>query len=402
MLYKKKKIILIILKKKSDKKKGNTNIYIITKRMMRRKRQTTEIENQKGVQTRLKRVRQNEVERIEGSDTNDSNHTEETLVDIPNLKDLYDLIQKSTQTLELKLVNLEKRIQNVEKQDKESSPELNGNSLASETTFGGETSSIPSMQYNIINMATEKPKFNKGKIHPVTFLEDLISYMRKIPSKNNEVDIAYECLQGEARDWARVYYLNWKNLEDFKKDFLNTFWGEFEQSKIRRQIVYGKWNVNTHRTMLSHFLSLTSRAHMLTTTIPENQLVADMIRHYPKNVQILWKGKTILQMTEFLKNIDDINQNDEEYLIQPYRRGIQNNVENNLNKGNIEQYQRTKLQFKNWRQKNKKNNQLQTNILQDEKENEHYYEEQQLHQPYQNGQERYDNINENINCKCSN
>lgn len=59
---------------------------------------------------------------------------------------------------------------------------------------------------------------------------------------------------------------------------------------------------------------------MLTYQIPENQLISDVIRHYPKYVQQNWaasKVSTIIEMAEFLRNMDDINKQEAHPYIQP-------------------------------------------------------------------------------------
>lgn len=162
---------------------------------------------------------------------------------------------------------------------------------------------------NVQNM--EKPKFsNKGNIHPVTFIEDLKSYLKRLPREGKEIDLIVECLIGEVRDWARIYKSRWATFEDFREDFLKIYWGETEQSILRRNIVHSIWDKQKHPTMLGHFLQLTGQSQMLTFQIPETQLVTDVIRHYPRNVQSLWslsKITTIIETAEFLRGLDDIS-----------------------------------------------------------------------------------------------
>lgn len=165
--------------------------------------------------------------------------------------------------------------------------------------------------YNIRNLNIEKPKFgDKSDMQPMTFLEDLESYLRKTSKDGNELDIITECLVGNARDWARIYKERWTGFEDFKSDFLATFWGDKDQSELRRSIVQGTWNRNKSQSMLSHFLQITGKAQMLSFKIPEKQLIADVIRHYPRSIQQSWvtaKLETIIGTAEFLKSMDDIS-----------------------------------------------------------------------------------------------
>lgn len=232
-------------------------------------------------------------------------------------KMLYEYLQKHTKQMEGKIKELELGIKQIQNQvSGDLNAKDNSNNIVPEltTTVGTNNKQKEYVPCNIMNVATEKPKFSKDKIHPVTFLEDLASYLRKLPNKEKELELAYECLQGEARDWVRLYKSRWQNLEDFKNDFLSTYWGETEQNKIRREIVCSTWDRTKQPTMLGHFLNLTAQVRMLSFTIPEKQLVDDMMRHYPISVQQMWaitKGETIHDATEFLRKQDDINKQEE-------------------------------------------------------------------------------------------
>lgn len=168
--------------------------------------------------------------------------------------------------------------------------------------------------YNIQNINVEKPKFGDGKeIHPVTFLEDLDAYIKKTTPNDRVLDAVLECLVGNARDWARIYKTRWSGLEDFKTDFLTTYWGEKEQNEIRRTIVQGSWNQEEASSMLDYFLALVGKAQMLTYKLPERQIITDLIRHFPKNIQQGWvtsKINSIIETADFLRSMDDINKSD--------------------------------------------------------------------------------------------
>lgn len=162
------------------------------------------------------------------------------------------------------------------------------------------------------NNGTEKPRYpGKNSIHPVTFLEDLTSYLRKIYAAPGDLDTIIECLDGEVRNWARIYRHQWVSFEDFKRDFLNTYWGETEQSNLRKTIVQNIWSRNQNPSMLGHFISLVGQAKMLTYPIPEQQLISDLMCHFPRPVQYAWSTnnyQTIIEATEFLRKLDGINE----------------------------------------------------------------------------------------------
>lgn len=167
--------------------------------------------------------------------------------------------------------------------------------------------------WNVKNINLEKPKFGETAVHPVNFIEDLETYLKKAGKSNNELDLILECLTGNARDWARIYKGRWTGLVDFKLDFLKAYWGENEQNELRRKIVQGVWNRTETPTMVEHFLKLTGKAQMLSYSIPEKQLVGDIMRHYPKFIQQVWATsqiETIIEAAEFLRSMDDIQKQD--------------------------------------------------------------------------------------------
>lgn len=168
--------------------------------------------------------------------------------------------------------------------------------------------------YPVIDGRLDKPKYpGRYDVHPVTFIEDLFSYLRRLPTKEHVIDNIIGCLEGDVRRWARIYKDRWDNEEDFKADFMDTYWGESEQNQLRRNIVCGVWEKNTHKSMMGYFISLAGQAKMLSTPLMENQLVNDLMHHFPREVQYAWrmrKGESIIEATEFLRDLDDVDKQD--------------------------------------------------------------------------------------------
>lgn len=162
----------------------------------------------------------------------------------------------------------------------------------------------------VLDYKSDRPKYpGRGDIHPMTFIEDLDAYIKRLPNQSFIIDDIVACLGGEARNWARIYRDRWRTALDFKGDFLQTYWGETEQSTLRRKIICERWDSTKTRSMLEYFLMYTGQAKMLTTPPPEEQLVNDLIRHFPREIQYMWvlrKGTTIIEAAEFLRRFDTI------------------------------------------------------------------------------------------------
>ncbi|KAI5651447.1 hypothetical protein NE865_00691 [Phthorimaea operculella] len=210
----------------------------------------------------------------------------------------------------------------------------------------GENVDYKQVIYNIRNISIERPKFEGvGASHPVTFMEELETYLKKsVKEGQNEIDLILECLKGDARDWARIYCKRWVGLNDFKKDFFSTYWGEKEQNELRRNIVYGSWNRQSEPSMLNYFLRIIGKAQMLSHQIPENQLVSDVIRHYPKHIQQVWftlQKQSVIEAAEFLRSMDEINKQEPHVYSSG---GAKNPPRNNLEQKRNE----IKQNYRNW------------------------------------------------------
>lgn len=240
------------------------------------------------------------------------------------LNEISEEVKNNKSSIENLVVNQSTSVESIENQTRSEGYLANDqlNALEVETikeSEEGQEKGLSNEQYrnaiyNVRNLNIEKPKFgDKNVVHPVTFLEDLENYLRKASKEGKELDLIQECLVGDAREWARIYKGRWKNVEDFKIDFLATYWGENEQSELRRSIVQGCWDRKVTPSMLNHFLRITGRAQMLSYKLPEKQMVTDVIRHYPRYVQQVWATSnidTIIGTAEFLRSMDDINKQD--------------------------------------------------------------------------------------------
>ncbi|KAI5635290.1 hypothetical protein NE865_11982 [Phthorimaea operculella] len=141
---------------------------------------------------------------------------------------LVKLINKHTKNIDAKLTELGKEVKRTSQAQKAL---VSKHANTSDSTK--ESTPVPEILdkrivYSITNLNQDKPKFGGHnyrtkagvKVHPVTFLEDLTAYLKKIPAhtlENKELDIVQECLLDQARDWSRIYKDRWTTFQDFKK-----------------------------------------------------------------------------------------------------------------------------------------------------------------------------------------
>lgn len=164
----------------------------------------------------------------------------------------------------------------------------------------------------ILTQQSVIPKFcNIKEKHPYKFIEELDLYFRKNnTSEEEKLDMIQESLEGAAANWYSIYKMCWSTYDNFKSDFLNHFWSEAEQSQLRHQISSGVWNANMC-SMADHFTQYISLAKTLREPGPENLLIEQIMRHFPRYVQSMWSllpEKNFKSATEFLRQQDNINQ----------------------------------------------------------------------------------------------
>lgn len=147
--------------------------------------------------------------------------------------------------------------------------------------------------------------------HPVRFLEELDTYFKRMGiSEAQCLDFVGESLQGAASDWAAIYRGRWTTYQGFKDDLLASYWSEMEQNKLRHRLSTTTWTRGRF-SMGNHFAHFVGLARLLTNPIPETTVVAELMRHFPSNIQSLWmlkEPKTIAAAATFLKQQEGIEQ----------------------------------------------------------------------------------------------
>lgn len=162
----------------------------------------------------------------------------------------------------------------------------------------------------IVSQGTEVPKFKNNKEkHPYKFLEELEIYFKKMNTREEDkLEILRECMQETAFDWFSIYKLCWNTYDDFRNDFLDYFWSEAEQNQLRQQINTSIWKPGG-MSMANHFAHYIGMAKTLKEPWPENLLIDQIMRHFPRYIQSMWTlvtDKNFKTAAEFLRHQDNI------------------------------------------------------------------------------------------------
>lgn len=172
------------------------------------------------------------------------------------------------------------------------------------------TSSLSQVSQVMLTQPERPPKFRADSLsyNAVYFLKDLEKYFHKASIPNEKhLEVSLDCLGGAARNWSTIYKSVWRDYGDFRRAFLNAYWSEHEQAKLRHKILTDIWD-NT-RSMLDHFAFFVKLAHLLTNPFSEKELTTLLMRHFPVHIQSLWslKGKeTLAEAAEFLRQQEDL------------------------------------------------------------------------------------------------
>ncbi|EFA13685.2 hypothetical protein TcasGA2_TC016049 [Tribolium castaneum] len=147
--------------------------------------------------------------------------------------------------------------------------------------------------------APERPSFEGLKRqNPVKFLRAIEEYGRFFGLDSQRLlGVAMDCLKGNAKHWTGIFQKKWRGYEDFRRDFLRTYWSAKRQRDIRFQIATGRYD-ETRGTMLSHFAYYVDMANMLTTPLSEEVLLDELLRHFPERIQSLWVLEKICTTTD--------------------------------------------------------------------------------------------------------
>lgn len=153
----------------------------------------------------------------------------------------------------------------------------------------------------------DKPFFsNKTGENPIRFLKKLDSYVVKMAKRNKRLEVARECLDEDARRVLEINADDWKSYEDFKRDFLTTFWGDAKQNEVLSRMTHGSWD-KSKGSMLSYFAQIVDDVKMLTEKPLEKTIVREVMQQFPEDIQRLWfqrRENTIREASEFLRSLD--------------------------------------------------------------------------------------------------
>ncbi|XP_023312750.1 vicilin-like seed storage protein At2g18540, partial [Anoplophora glabripennis] len=130
------------------------------------------------------------------------------------------------------------------------------------------------IRYVTCDKSAPTVKFN-GKIsviHPMVFIKSIKNKCKIIHDSEELKQVIRENLEGEANVWFTGKESDIENIKEFEQQFLNQYWGNFNQNMIRERLYFGKYNDKMSNTMTNYALRLYANAKYLTPQLNENEI----------------------------------------------------------------------------------------------------------------------------------
>ena len=106
----------------------------------------------------------------------------------------------------------------------------------------------------------------------------------------------------DASDWFMLKKNSWGDFAAFRDDFVNTYWSDDTQRKVRHRIGSSRWEPGT--SMFTHFTFYYRLGISLTRNMDEIDLIALIMEHFPtdtRNHFMNLTDKTLNPVLEFLR-----------------------------------------------------------------------------------------------------
>ena len=152
---------------------------------------------------------------------------------------------------------------------------------------------------NIIFSGSEKG------LHPIDFLNQLERFTREITGMEDKVQlrIVRQCLTGGPRKWYAEH--SFDTYGDFRKEFVDNYWGRKDQLSLSRHIFHGRFNGG--ETMSLYIKNLASQAQFLTVCpIANEDMVNYLMEHLPPSIRLLMlsSGSSLKSFLTLLERIE--------------------------------------------------------------------------------------------------
>jgi hypothetical protein len=179
-----------------------------------------------------------------------------------------------------------------------------------------ETSEIPHVSSFLSTSELPLPLFDEcTDTNPVFHLRRLDEFIKfKSVPKALQLAVAYRSVTGlMSRQWVETVSWNLKDYDEFKRDFLKTWWSVSRQSLVKCSLYQGKYNRSSNLSLSGYFLKHATMASYLDPRPSDIEIIEAIRYHYPIGVQramISNQLKTIEETLHLLKKVEAMEQSE--------------------------------------------------------------------------------------------
>lgn len=149
----------------------------------------------------------------------------------------------------------------------------------------------------------------ENKLHPKIFIRQLGQYVGTYGLETNIKQIIQGSLCGEAELWYQLVEDRYNSFEQFETLFLNHFWGEHAQQKVRFSLFNGKYSTRFGCSREKYVLQKYYNVRHLEPALTETEIVKFLSRHFDEDIHkviVVQRITTMDQLIEYMRSLDDV------------------------------------------------------------------------------------------------
>jgi hypothetical protein len=147
----------------------------------------------------------------------------------------------------------------------------------------------------------ELPKFYGDETsNPMVFLKNVNEIVKDM-TENMKILIVKKCMLGNAQAWFDLCCGNVENFSMFKDKFIDQYWGNEQQQKIRQNLNFGKYKTGYYYNKEMYAIKKISILKYLIPKLEEADIVTNLARHYDQDIIQAVAIQGINDITSLLK-----------------------------------------------------------------------------------------------------
>jgi hypothetical protein len=110
-----------------------------------------------------------------------------------------------------------------------------------------------------------------------------------------------------SQQWLEATSLKFISCEQFKSEFLSTWWSAAQQGLVKCRLYQSKYDESTGLSLSDHFFKYATMASYLEPKLTDNEIIESLRCHYPQEIQKLLvstKLNTVAEVLEVLKRLE--------------------------------------------------------------------------------------------------